>query len=81
MKELHHGEGTFFVDNSVAEALERLGAALSEAKMSAVVRLVPPAETESIEVTIGLNLMSGRDHVIRARPFSGEPSHLGLDDL
>lgn len=81
MTELHHGDGTFFVDSMVADALERLGAALTEARMSAIVRLVPPAETDSIEMTIGLNVTSGRSHVIRARPFSGEPSHLGLDEI
>lgn len=81
MTEVHHGDGTFFVDHNVADALERLGAALTEARMSAVVRLVPLTESESIEVTIGLNPSNGHSHVIRARPFSGEPSHLGLDDL
>ncbi len=81
VKEVQYGEGAFFVDSNVADALERLAVVLSEARMSAVVRLQPPADQRAVELTLGMNQVSGRPHVVHARPFSGEPSHLGLDDI
>jgi hypothetical protein len=81
MKELHHGGGAFHVEDRVAEALEHLAVALAENRMSATVTLRPSGEEDAIEFTLGMDRVNGRTHVLRARPASGEASHLGIEDL
>lgn len=80
MKELHHSDGAFFVDDKVADALERLAVTLAENRMSAVVTLRPPSHSESVQFTLGMDLDNGHHHVVRARQPTGEHSHLGIDD-
>lgn len=81
MKELHHGGGAFFVDDKVADALERLAVTLAEHRMSAIVTLRPPDALEPVQFTLGMDRADGRQHVVRARPATGEQSHLGMDDF
>lgn len=80
MKELHHADGVFSVDDKVADALERLAIALAENRMSAVVTLKPPSHSESVQFTLGMDRETDHHHVVRARQPTGEHSHLGIDD-
>jgi hypothetical protein len=81
MKELHHNNGAFFVDDKVADSLERLAVALAENRMSAVVTLRPQSDAEPVQFTLGMDRDNGHHHVVRARQATGEHSHLGIDDF
>ncbi|MEP6478820.1 MAG: hypothetical protein ABJB03_05480 [Rhodoglobus sp.] len=81
MKELHDDEGPVFVENRVTEALEHLAVALAESRMSATVTLHPSDQQGEISFTLGMDRPSDRPHAVRAKPETGEPSHLGPEDL
>lgn len=79
MKELHHDDGAFSVNNDVAEALERLTVALAAARMSAHVTMKNPTG-ETVEFALGIDRVTGHKHGIKAKPSTGEGSHFGWED-
>jgi hypothetical protein len=81
MNELHDAEGVFAVDGKVAKALEHLAVALAEQRMSATVALHPPGEEKPIEFTLGIDRASEHSQAVRARPATGEASHLGIEEF
>lgn len=81
MKELHYGDDAFFVDDGVAEALERLAAELAGAGMGAEVMLKWAGDQTSVKFVLGRDHDNGKMRILHARPATGEGSHLGLDDI
>lgn len=79
MKELHHDEGAFSVNNDVAAALEQLTVALAAARMSAHVTM-KRSTGETVEFSLGMDRTSGQRHALKARESSGEGSHFGWED-
>ena len=69
------------VPDTVAGALERLAIVLAEARMSATVTLHGPGAQAGTEFTLGMERASAPHHVLHAKPATGEPSHLGIEDL
>lgn len=81
MKELHHVGGTIVLDDSVAVAIEKLASALASVQMSATIRLRMTNGASAIQLEIGQDHVSGKKHVLHAKPSHGEGSHLGLEDI
>ena len=81
MNELHHADGALAVDDKVTKALERLTVALAEQRMSATVTLHPPGDEKPIELTLGIDRATEHSHAVRARPATGEASHLGIEEF
>ena len=81
MDDLHHAGGAIPVDDKVAKALEQLAVALAEQRMSATVALHPPGEERPIELTLGIDRASEHSQAVRARPATGEASHLGIEEF
>lgn len=81
MKELRHAGGTVVLDDRVADALEQLAEALSDAGMAAKVNIQPDNKTKAIDIQVGLNPKSGHDHVLHAKQSKREGSHLGHEEL
>lgn len=80
MDELQNDDSAFVLNDQVAAALEQLAIALAEHRMSAVVTLQQPSQ-QTFEVTLGMNVGSGLTDHLRAKPASGEASHLGIEEL
>ena len=78
---MRHAGGTVILDDNVADALEQLAEALSNAGMAAKVKIQPDIQTRAIDIEVGHNPVSGRDHVLHAKPAKHEGSHLGHEEL
>lgn len=78
---MRHAGGTVVLDDEVAEALEQLAEALSNAGMAAKVKIQPDRKAKAIDIEVGLNPVSGNDHVLHAKPAKSEGSHLGHEEL
>ena len=81
MKEMRHAGGTIVLDDDVADALEQLAEALSNAGMAAKVKIQPDVQAKAIDIEVGHNPESGHDHVLHAKPAKREGSHLGHEEL
>lgn len=81
MKELQYPGGQIVVEDPVADAIEDLAAALGETGMSAFLEIRAAEQGPMIRMEIGHNHRNGHNHVLHARPSTGQGSHLGLDDL
>ena len=81
MKEMRHAGGTVVLDDAVADALEQLAQALSNAGMAAKVKIQPENKIKTIDIEMGLNPESGSDHVLHARQARSEGSHLAHEEL
>lgn len=81
MKEMRHAGGTVVLDDDVADALEQLAEALSNAGMAAKVKIQPDGKTTAIDIKVGHDPESGHDHVLHARSASHPGSHLGHEEL
>lgn len=81
MKELQHVGGTIVLDDGVAVALENLASSLARVQMSATIQLRTAHDASGIQFEIGRDHVSGRKHVLHAKPAHGEGSHLGLEDI
>lgn len=69
------------LDDRVADALEALANALTRAGLSARIRLQPADAAPTVQIDIGRDHTNGRDHVLRAKPATGEGSHLDLEGI
>lgn len=78
---MRHAGGTVVLDDDVADALEQLAEALSNAGMAAKVNIQPDRATKAIDIQVGLNPRSGQDHVLHAKQSKSEGSHLGHEEL
>lgn len=81
MKELQHVGGTLVLHDDVANAIERLAASLAGVQMSATIQLRTAHDATGIQFEIGRDHVSGRKHVLHAKPARGKGSNLGLEDI
>jgi hypothetical protein len=79
MKELRYSGEAFFVEDQVAEALDRFDAALSDSGITADIVLRLGGGKASVQFELGRDLASG--NTLHARPAEGDGSHLGLDEI
>lgn len=79
MKSVTSESGTFFVDDHVADALEHLARALADAEISAAIRLHLSADM-SADLILGIGGANRQPYMLKARPASGDSSHLNIDD-
>lgn len=78
---MRHAGGTVVLDDDVADALEQLAEALSNAGMAAKVKIQPDSKTKAIDIEVGMNPESGNHHVLHAKQAKSEGSHLGHEEL
>lgn len=80
MKELRHLGGTVVLEDAIVNSLEKLADSLAAAGMSAKVTIRTSDDGAAIKVDIGHDSSSGLDHVLHAKPVSGEGSHFDIGD-
>jgi len=81
MKELQYGGEAFYVDDRVAEALDRLALTLADSGIAADVVLKLDGGGSSVQFELGRDHTNGRTQILHAKSATGEGSHLGLEDI